>query len=96
MPYLTPSPPTACLHVKPIKPLKPSSLRLAAGWIDSTFANSLAGWLDFLKPQASKQAIKLSWIVDKSAIYNLPIFRLLAVFKSTTADPALCASSEYF
>jgi hypothetical protein len=67
MPYLTPSPPTACLHVKLIKPLKLLSLRLAAGWIDSTFANSLASWLKYLKPQASQPAIKLSWVVDKYA-----------------------------
>jgi len=72
MPYLTPLPPTACLHVKPIKPLKPSSLRLAAGWIDSTFANSLAGWLEYLKPQASQPAIKLSWIVDKYGVDVVP------------------------
>lgn len=65
MPYLTPQRLSTHMYVKPIKPLKPSSFWLAAGWIDSSFANRLAGWIESIKPQASQPATKLSWIVAK-------------------------------
>jgi hypothetical protein len=37
MPYLTLYPPPACLPIKPIKPINPSSFWPSFGWLDGYF-----------------------------------------------------------
>ncbi|MBW1279630.1 hypothetical protein, partial [Escherichia coli] len=47
MPYLTLYPTPACLPIKPIKPINPSSFWPSFGWLDGYFQIfELAGWIE--------------------------------------------------
>jgi hypothetical protein len=88
MPYLMLYSPPACLPIKPIKPINPSSFWPSFGWLDGYFQIfELAGWIEETSIHPSSH--QASWILDKSVgkstsstIFPKPI----QVQKRQTAD----------